>query len=276
MTDKENLRSAEPQHGGVIVETIPAEDVADETRTKVFPPGQQAIAVRSAHDPGGPVLYFTEAQWDAFIAAIKGQEKNQELDAILAESHYQTEQAIIAGLDLEAELHAVLELAARQPNTDVPADETDLAISDSASQSGAARTALVIDLESLLQEQGRRVSYQLASQRLEEIFDLVGPVEHTFVVASPWALRDHIAQFADRQVPVAVASRGPDSADQLLLARLSLLEAQGYDRFFIASNDSIFAPFAGTHNTTIITTNLRSVPGSLRRDATAIIALRVG
>lgn len=58
---------------GVIIEFIPAEDVPAEHRkdNKVFEPGHQAIVMKDAKHPEGPVLYFTEAEWDAFIAGVK-------------------------------------------------------------------------------------------------------------------------------------------------------------------------------------------------------------
>jgi hypothetical protein len=58
---------------GVIIEFIPAEDVPAEHRkdNKVFEPGHQAIVMKDAKHPDGPVLYFTEAEWDAFIEGVK-------------------------------------------------------------------------------------------------------------------------------------------------------------------------------------------------------------
>lgn len=68
---------------GVIIEFIPAEDVPDEHRkdNKVFLPGTQAITMRSANEPDGPTLYFTEAEWEAFVAGVK----DGEFDDLLEE-----------------------------------------------------------------------------------------------------------------------------------------------------------------------------------------------
>jgi hypothetical protein len=33
--------------------------------------GPEAVAVRDSKDPAGPVLAFTPAAWDAFVAAVK-------------------------------------------------------------------------------------------------------------------------------------------------------------------------------------------------------------
>lgn len=72
------VSEAETQGGlvdedGVIIEFIPAEDVPAEHRkdNKVFEPGHQAIVMKDAKHPEGPVLYFTEAEWDAFVAGVK-------------------------------------------------------------------------------------------------------------------------------------------------------------------------------------------------------------
>ncbi|SEF86522.1 protein of unknown function [Thermomonospora echinospora] len=58
---------------GVIIEFIDAADVPDEHRkdNKIFAPGTQAITMRSAAEPDGPTLYFTEAEWEAFVAGVK-------------------------------------------------------------------------------------------------------------------------------------------------------------------------------------------------------------
>jgi len=57
----------------VIIEFIDAADVPDEHRkdNKIFPPGSQAVTMRNAADPDGPTLYFTEAEWEAFVAGVK-------------------------------------------------------------------------------------------------------------------------------------------------------------------------------------------------------------
>jgi len=58
---------------GVIIEFIPAEEVPDEIRqdNKIFLPGEQAIVMKDAKEPDGPVLYFTQGEWDAFVAGVK-------------------------------------------------------------------------------------------------------------------------------------------------------------------------------------------------------------
>jgi hypothetical protein len=67
---------------GVIIEFIDAADVPDEHRkdNKVFEAGQQAIVMKDAKHPEGPVLYFTEAEWDAFIGGVKDGEFDDLLD----------------------------------------------------------------------------------------------------------------------------------------------------------------------------------------------------
>jgi Domain of unknown function (DUF397) len=67
---------------GVIIEFIDAADVPDEHRkdNKVFAPGEQAILMKDAKHPEGPVLYFTEAEWDAFIGGVKDGEFDDLLD----------------------------------------------------------------------------------------------------------------------------------------------------------------------------------------------------
>jgi Domain of unknown function (DUF397) len=78
------VRVSEPQDedDGVIIEFIRAEDVPDEIRkdNKVFEPGHQAIVMKDAKEPDGPVLYFTEAEWDAFIGGVKDGEFDDLLD----------------------------------------------------------------------------------------------------------------------------------------------------------------------------------------------------
>ncbi|TDD95131.1 NYN domain-containing protein [Actinomadura rubrisoli] len=128
----------------------------------------------------------------------------------------------------------------------------------------------------MLHEQGDRVPDSLASRRLEAIFTVAGPVQHTVVAAQTWALRRHLALLAGRCPRVLIAPREPDSADHLLLDCGHLLAAQGYGEFFIASRDGIFAPFAKGHRTTVITPNRRTLSRELREAAVAIIELRCG
>ncbi|GAA3198136.1 DUF397 domain-containing protein [Actinocorallia longicatena] len=67
---------------GVIIEYIPSEEVPDEFRkdNKIFLPGEQAIVMKDAKDPNGPVLYFTQGEWDAFVAGVKDGEFDDLLD----------------------------------------------------------------------------------------------------------------------------------------------------------------------------------------------------
>ena len=43
--------------------------------------GERAVVMRDAKNPEGPILYFTEAEWDAFIAGVK----DGEFDDLLEE-----------------------------------------------------------------------------------------------------------------------------------------------------------------------------------------------
>ncbi|RKS71670.1 uncharacterized protein DUF397 [Actinomadura pelletieri DSM 43383] len=52
---------------GVIIEFIDGKDVP--VQHKDF--GERAVVMRDAKNPEGPILYFTEAEWDAFIAGVK-------------------------------------------------------------------------------------------------------------------------------------------------------------------------------------------------------------
>ncbi|MCP2339971.1 MULTISPECIES: DUF397 domain-containing protein [Actinomadura] len=62
---------------GVIIEFIDGKDVP--VNHKEF--GERAVVMRSAKDDDGPVLYFTEAEWDAFVAGVK----DGEFDDLLEE-----------------------------------------------------------------------------------------------------------------------------------------------------------------------------------------------
>ncbi|WP_268762092.1 DUF397 domain-containing protein, partial [Frankia casuarinae] len=63
---------AQIRDGGVITGHIPAEQVpADFHRDdKVFEPGRPAITMRGTAGLDGPVLYFTEVEWEAFVAGV--------------------------------------------------------------------------------------------------------------------------------------------------------------------------------------------------------------
>lgn len=52
---------------GVIIEFIDGKDVPVEH--KDF--GERAVVMRDAKNPDGPILYFTEAEWDAFVGGVK-------------------------------------------------------------------------------------------------------------------------------------------------------------------------------------------------------------
>ena len=59
-------------NGGNCVEVAELKDVADG-------PGHKAehaelIAVRDSKDPDGPKLFFTPAEWDAFVDGVKADE----------------------------------------------------------------------------------------------------------------------------------------------------------------------------------------------------------
>lgn len=74
---------------GVIIDFIPAEEVPDEIRkdNKIFRPGEQAIVMRDAKEPDGPVLYFTEAEWEAFVAGVKDGEFDDLLEDLPEDSY---------------------------------------------------------------------------------------------------------------------------------------------------------------------------------------------
>ncbi|WP_460367872.1 DUF397 domain-containing protein [Actinocorallia lasiicapitis] len=76
------------ENDGVIIEFIPSEEVPDEYRkdNKIFLPGEQAIVMKNAQDPDGPVLYFTQAEWDAFVAGVKDGEFDDLLEDLPEES----------------------------------------------------------------------------------------------------------------------------------------------------------------------------------------------
>lgn len=67
---------------GVIIEFIDGKDVP--VQHKDF--GERAVVMRDAKKPEGPILYFTEAEWDAFIAGVK----DGEFDDLLEEDPTET------------------------------------------------------------------------------------------------------------------------------------------------------------------------------------------
>jgi hypothetical protein len=52
---------------GVIIEFVDGKDVP--VQHKDF--GERAVVMRDAKNPEGPILYFTEAEWDAFVLGVK-------------------------------------------------------------------------------------------------------------------------------------------------------------------------------------------------------------
>ncbi len=90
---REPIPQASREDDGVITEYIPAEQIPADHRsvTKVFEPGHQAITMRSTADPRGPVLYFSEAEWDAFVAAVTDGEFDDLLDALTDEHRRQNQ-----------------------------------------------------------------------------------------------------------------------------------------------------------------------------------------
>ncbi|MBW8484371.1 DUF397 domain-containing protein [Actinomadura parmotrematis] len=62
---------------GVIIEFIDGKDVP--VNHKEF--GDRAVVMRDAENPDGPILYFTEAEWDAFVLGVK----DGEFDDLLEE-----------------------------------------------------------------------------------------------------------------------------------------------------------------------------------------------
>lgn len=78
--DEEGVPVTEQQpilSDGVIIEFIDGKDVP--VQHKDF--GERAVVMRDAKNPEGPILYFTEAEWDAFIAGVK----DGEFDDLLEE-----------------------------------------------------------------------------------------------------------------------------------------------------------------------------------------------
>jgi hypothetical protein len=62
---------------GVIIEFVDGKDVP--VSHKDF--GERAVVMRDSKNPAGPILYFTEAEWDAFVAGVK----DGEFDDLLEE-----------------------------------------------------------------------------------------------------------------------------------------------------------------------------------------------
>lgn len=76
MTMSEQEAGAFDAGDGVIIEFIDGREVPVEH--KDF--GDRAVVMRDAKHPEGPILYFTEAEWDAFIGGVKDGEFDDLLD----------------------------------------------------------------------------------------------------------------------------------------------------------------------------------------------------
>jgi hypothetical protein len=61
---------------GVIIEFIDAKDAPIQHKEL----SERVIVMRDSKNPDGPVLYFTEAEWDAFIGGVKDGEFDDLLD----------------------------------------------------------------------------------------------------------------------------------------------------------------------------------------------------
>lgn len=135
------------------------------------------------------------------------------------------------------------------------------------------RTALLVDLENILYERGRRVPREVGAARIDAIFDVAGHADHVLVAGRLWALETHLGAFVVRHVPIAVASPAPDAADRLLGERFEFLAGRGFEQFYLASRDGYFAAFAARRETVVLTPNLRTVSGDLHRAAAGLIVL---
>jgi hypothetical protein len=61
---------------GVVIEFIDAKDAPIQHKEL----SERVIVMRDSKNPDGPVLYFTEAEWDAFIGGVKDGEFDDLLD----------------------------------------------------------------------------------------------------------------------------------------------------------------------------------------------------
>ena len=52
---------------GVIIEFIDAKDAPIKHKEL----SERVVVMRDAKNPDGPILYFTEAEWDAFVLGVK-------------------------------------------------------------------------------------------------------------------------------------------------------------------------------------------------------------
>ena len=69
--------SDQPGDDGVIIEFIDAKDAPIKHKEL----SERVIVMRDAKNPEGPTLYFTEAEWDAFVLGVK----DGEFDDLLEE-----------------------------------------------------------------------------------------------------------------------------------------------------------------------------------------------
>lgn len=75
---------AQTPEDAVVIEFISYEDIPPEQLgkdNKVFHPDKQAVTMRRVDDPDN-VLYFTEAEWDAFVSGVKDGEFDDLLDEL--------------------------------------------------------------------------------------------------------------------------------------------------------------------------------------------------
>ncbi|RAY15861.1 hypothetical protein DPM19_08865 [Actinomadura craniellae] len=140
-------------------------------------------------------------------------------------------------------------------------------------RNAAPRRALLIDFENMLFESARLADYGLVADRLIRTVETAGPVHHRLLVARPWALKQHLELFIALRLPIAVAPRGRDGADHVLLDRGRFLAGHGFTEFSIASRDHIFADFAAAHPTDVIVPTPHSVSRALVRAARRLIVL---
>jgi hypothetical protein len=61
---------------GVIIEFIDAKDAPIKHKEL----SERVVVMRDAKNPDGPTLYFTEAEWDAFVLGVKDGEFDDLLD----------------------------------------------------------------------------------------------------------------------------------------------------------------------------------------------------
>jgi hypothetical protein len=76
VTEPENVTDPDNDEG-VIIEFIDAKDAPIKHKEL----SERVVVMRDAKKPDGPVLYFTEAEWDAFVLGVK----DGEFDDLLEE-----------------------------------------------------------------------------------------------------------------------------------------------------------------------------------------------